>query len=111
MSYTLRGPYLYASDGRQVRIIGRTRRHVTVATARGAVQLSRHALERTGEDVSGGVAYRVDHLTYILPPSPKRDIRDTFSRNFSSNNSYAEDTENYDPYVPNGDAGDDPWTH
>ena len=87
MPYKLRGPYLYAGDGRQFRIIGRTRRHVTVATARGAVQLSRQALERTGEDVSGGVAYRVNHRPYPLSPSPKRDV-----------------------YVPNGEPGDDPWT-
>lgn len=63
--FDVRGPWLYTSSGAQVRIVARTRRHITVATAKGSVQLSRRALERTGQDISGGMTYRT--TKYWLP--------------------------------------------
>ncbi len=60
--------WLYDSAGRQLRIVGITRRHVTVTDGPARVRLRRRRLEREGADRVGGLTFYISR--YVKEGTP-----------------------------------------
>lgn len=60
------------SGTRQYRIVHHTRRKIVVQTDTGPVELNRARLERDGQDVVNGIAYRT--TKYVLPSEAMENI-------------------------------------
>ncbi len=60
--------WIYDSAGRQLRIVGITRRHVTVTDGPACVRLRRRRLEREGADRVGGLTFYISR--YVKEGTP-----------------------------------------